>query len=123
MGSVGLTPWSLPPGHPISPGHVVARKGPAGALVARFFYPALYCVGIIQGPQGRTARYPLIVEAAATLRDWLGYRQSDGRSKRTCDLTSSIVPRGTSFHRWVELAQSGRARATGQCLLLTVRST
>ena len=26
-----------------------------------------------------------------------------GRSKRTCELTSSIVPRGTSFHRWVEL--------------------
>ena len=30
-------------------------------------------------------------------------RQSDGRSKRTHELTSSIVPRGTSFHRWVEL--------------------
>src|SRR5215471_12977958 len=27
----------------------------------------------------------------------------DGRSKRTCELTSSIVPRGTSFHRLVEL--------------------
>src|SRR5256884_2345727 len=27
----------------------------------------------------------------------------DGRSKRTCELTSSIVPRGTSFHRSVEL--------------------
>ena len=26
-----------------------------------------------------------------------------GGSKRTCELTSSIVPRGTSFHRWVEL--------------------
>jgi hypothetical protein len=24
-------------------------------------------------------------------------------SKRTNDLTSSIVPRGTSFHRWVDL--------------------
>jgi hypothetical protein len=23
-----------------------------------------------------------------------------GRSKRTCELTSSIVPRGTSFHHW-----------------------
>ena len=31
------------------------------------------------------------------------YRQIDGRSKRTCELTSSIVPRGTSFHRSVEL--------------------
>ena len=27
----------------------------------------------------------------------------NGRSKRTCELTSSIVPRGTSFHRAVEL--------------------
>ena len=27
----------------------------------------------------------------------------DGRSKRTCELTSSIVPRGTSFHCRVEL--------------------
>src|SRR5260370_4619814 len=30
-------------------------------------------------------------------------RQTSGRSKRTCELTSSIVPRGTSFHRSVEL--------------------
>ena len=30
-------------------------------------------------------------------------RQTNGRSKRTYDLTSSIVPRGTSFHRSVEL--------------------
>jgi hypothetical protein len=29
--------------------------------------------------------------------------QLNGRSKRTRELTSSIVPRGTSFHRWVEL--------------------
>jgi hypothetical protein len=28
---------------------------------------------------------------------------SDGRSKRTYELTSSIVPRGTSFHGLVEL--------------------
>ena len=26
-----------------------------------------------------------------------------GRSKQTCELTSSIVPRGTLFHRLVEL--------------------
>jgi hypothetical protein len=31
------------------------------------------------------------------------YRQSDDRSKRPNELTSSIVPRGTSFHRLVEL--------------------
>ena len=30
-------------------------------------------------------------------------RQGNGRSKRACELTSSIVPRGTSFHRLVEL--------------------
>jgi hypothetical protein len=47
-------------------------------------------------------------------------RQCDGRSKRPNDLTSSIVPRGTSFHRWVELdfllshliLQSSQATAT-----------
>ena len=33
-------------------------------------------------------------------------RLNDGRSKRTCELTSSIVPRGTSFHRSVELGFS-----------------
>src|SRR5471032_1136818 len=30
-------------------------------------------------------------------------RQTNGRSKRTYELTSSIVPRGTSFHHAVEL--------------------
>jgi len=30
-------------------------------------------------------------------------RQCDGRFKRTYELTSSIVPRGTSFHRKVDL--------------------
>src|SRR5258708_3387938 len=30
-------------------------------------------------------------------------RQYDGRSTRTHELASSIVPRGTSFHCWVEL--------------------
>jgi hypothetical protein len=30
-------------------------------------------------------------------------RQTSDRSKRTYDLTSSIVPRGTSFHRSVEI--------------------
>src|SRR5476651_1505162 len=30
-------------------------------------------------------------------------RQTNGRSKRPSELTSSIVPRGTSFHRRVEL--------------------
>src|SRR5664280_1003012 len=34
------------------------------------------------------------------------YRQIDGRSKRPNELTSSIVPRGTSFHRSVELGYS-----------------
>ena len=30
-----------------------------------------------------------------------------GRSKRTCELTSSIVPQGTPFHRWWSLKDSG----------------
>src|ERR1043165_6826982 len=30
-------------------------------------------------------------------------RQIAGRSERTCDLTSSVVPRGTPFHRAVQL--------------------
>src|SRR5664279_2855373 len=34
------------------------------------------------------------------------YRQTNGGSKRTNELTSSIVPRGTSFHRSVELGFS-----------------
>jgi hypothetical protein len=33
-------------------------------------------------------------------------RKTNGRSKRTNELTSSIVPRGTSFHRSVELGYS-----------------
>src|SRR5262245_6003328 len=38
-------------------------------------------------------------------------RQTDGWSKRTCELTSSIVPRGTSFHRSVEFEFSSYAYA------------
>src|SRR5205085_11426938 len=30
-------------------------------------------------------------------------RQTSGRSKQTCELTSSVVPRGTSFHHSAEL--------------------
>src|SRR5271166_5286259 len=37
---------------------------------------------------------------------WGGLAVMNGRSKRTCELTSSLVPRGTSFHRWVELEVS-----------------
>ena len=33
-------------------------------------------------------------------------RQLNGRSKQTCELTSSVVLRGTSFHRSVELGFS-----------------
>ena len=31
------------------------------------------------------------------------FRQENDRSKQTCELTSSLVPRGTSVHRLVEL--------------------
>ncbi len=34
---------------------------------------------------------------------WAALPSSDGRSKQTYELTSSIVPRGTSFHRSVDL--------------------
>ena len=37
---------------------------------------------------------------------WATLPSEDGRSKRTCELTSSIVPRGTSFHCSVELGFS-----------------
>jgi hypothetical protein len=42
-------------------------------------------------------------EDKAEQSSWRPCRQRNGRSKRTCDLTSSIVPRGTSFHRQVDL--------------------
>ena len=34
---------------------------------------------------------------------WAALPSDERRSKRTCELTSSIVPRGTSFHHAVEL--------------------
>jgi hypothetical protein len=37
---------------------------------------------------------------------WAAFRQENGRSKQTYELTSSIVPRGTLFHRLVELGFS-----------------
>ena len=37
---------------------------------------------------------------------WAALPSDDGRSKRTYDLASSIVPRGTSFHHSVELGFS-----------------
>src|ERR1700688_841913 len=43
------------------------------------------------------------VEDEAEQSNGRPYRQSDGGSKRPNELTSSIVPRGTSFHRSVEL--------------------
>src|SRR5664280_1238243 len=42
------------------------------------------------------------------------YRQIDGRSKRTNELTSSIVPRGTSFHGLVDLGLSPIVIGPGQ---------
>ena len=42
-------------------------------------------------------------EDEAEQSKWRPCRQLNGRSKRTCELTSSIVPRGTSFHGSVEL--------------------
>ena len=42
---------------------------------------------------------------------WAALPSIGGRSKRTCDLTSSIVPRGTSFHR------AGGARVSSYLML------
>ena len=46
-------------------------------------------------------------------------RQCNDRSKRTCELTSSIVPRGTPFHRLVELEfppiEADLARLSSRC--------
>src|SRR5215469_7963797 len=58
-------------------------------------------------------------------------RQCDGRFKRTYELTSSIVPRGTSFHRWAELdflllrliRHGSQAAATSLVHRKSVRST
>jgi hypothetical protein len=51
-----------------------------------------------------------------------GLASDNGRSKRTYELTSSIVPRGTSFHRSVELRFSpiviDPARLSRRCDLL-----
>ena len=46
---------------------------------------------------------PSIMGSEDEVEQSLGRPLPDGRSKRTCELTSSIVPRGTSFHRLVEL--------------------
>jgi hypothetical protein len=45
-------------------------------------------------------------EDEAEQSKWRRCRELIGRSKRTNELTSSIVSRGTSFHRSVELACS-----------------
>jgi hypothetical protein len=45
------------------------------------------------------------------------YRQRLGRSKQTCELTSSIVPRGTSFHCSLEFRFSPIAFVLGQLLV------
>jgi hypothetical protein len=37
---------------------------------------------------------------------WVGLAVTNGRSKRICELTLSIVPRGTPYHRLVELEVS-----------------
>src|SRR5450756_2069291 len=72
-----------------------------------------FCMGrSIGSHQRRWMQYPRrrpIVSSIMGFEDeaeqskWRPYRQCNGRSKRTCELTSSIVPRGTSFHGLVEL--------------------
>jgi hypothetical protein len=53
-------------------------------------------------------------------------RQCDGRSKPTYELTSSIVPQGTSFHRSVELevfSYRGFDRTGGRAMPMSVGFT
>src|SRR5450759_2541189 len=72
-----------------------------------------FCIGrSIGSHQRRWMQYPRRRPIASSIMGFeneaeqsIGrpYRQIDGRSKRTNELTSSIVPRGTSFHGLVEL--------------------
>src|SRR5262249_29316038 len=64
-------------------------------------------VGMTAGPSDRTiSAHPSSREGHHSTIGWkldfLPCRRYDGRSKRPNDLTSSIVPRGTSFHHCVE---------------------
>ena len=62
---------------------------------------------------------------------WRALPSCDGRFKRTYELTSSIVPRGTSFRRWAELdflllrliRHGSQAAATSLVPRKSVRST
>src|SRR5450756_2084576 len=75
-----------------------------------------FCIGrSIGSHQRRWMQYPRRRPIASSIMGFedeaeqsIGrpYRQTNGRSKRTNELTSSIVPRGTSFHHRVELEYS-----------------
>ncbi len=74
-----------------------------------------FCMGRSLGSHPATMEDTNILAAAPMASSIMGFedeveqslgrpcRRLNGRSKRTHELTSSIVPRGTSFHRWVEL--------------------
>src|SRR3974377_228925 len=73
------------------------------------------CMGSSIGSQRRWMQYPRRRPIASSIMGFedeaeqsIGRpcRQTDGRYKRPSELTSSIVPQGTSFHRAVELAFS-----------------
>src|SRR5262249_44580970 len=89
-----------------SPGHVRFSNRPF--RVKRFQTIHHYSVDVAHGLVllfGIGTRGPSIMGFEDEVEQSFGRpcRQTNGRSKRTCELTSSIVPRGTSFHRSVEL--------------------
>ncbi len=70
-------------------------------------YPPLQCRCLSRARASLRTRHqgPSIMGVEDEVEQSFGRpcRQTDGRSKRPNELTSSIVPRGTSFHRSVEL--------------------
>jgi hypothetical protein len=75
--------------------------------VKRFHYPPLQCrcrsrarASLRNRHQGPSS---MGFEDQAEQSKWRPCRLTDSRSKRTYELTSSIVPRGASFHRSVDL--------------------
>ena len=72
-----------------------------GPLLAQSGHPKLHCTCPLSGVNQTFVQKCPENEAEPSIGRpcW----QTDSRSKRTYDLTSSIVPRGTSFHHAVEL--------------------
>ena len=99
------SPFGL--GFPVGPSPLMAASliGRLGQALSG--YPPLQCRGRSRARASLRTRHqgPSIMGFEDEVEQSFGRpcRQCDCRFKRTYELTSSIVPRGTSFHRWVEL--------------------